>query len=262
MMFRFFTVFLFFLAIFSNTLLLGQIRGQISDKKSGEVLEGATLFIPELNKGTYADEEGLFELSGISTGTYSLIISYVSYRRDTIRNVQVQKGRVTELNIQLVQEKEMGVEEISIVEVRSRISETSLIADLKQNEQIVSGVSAEQIRRSPDRDAAEVIRRLPGVTLSDGRYAMIRGLNERYNTVLLNGGPAPAAEADTKAFSFDLVPSGLISRMMIVKTATAELPGEMAGGMVKVETQAMPSGNTWEAGFLNLPGFCYRCSGH
>ena len=248
MMFRFFTVFLFFLAIFSNTVLPGQIRGQISDKKSGVVLEGATLFIPELNKGTYADEAGKFEFSGIPAGSYSLVYSYVSYRRDTIRGVQVQKGRMTELNIQMLQEQETGLEEISIVEVRSKISEVSLIADLKQNEQIVSGVSAEQIRRSPDRDAAEVIRRLPGVTLSDGRYAMIRGLNERYNTVLLNGGPAPAAEADTKAFSFDLVPSGLISRMMIVKTASAELPGEMAGGMVKVETQAMPEGNKWEAG--------------
>lgn len=245
---RIFTLSLFFLAIFSNTLLLGQIRGQISDKKSGEVLEGATLFIPELNKGTYADEAGKFEFSGIPAGFYSLVYSYVSYRRDTIWSLQVQKGRMTDLNIQMVQEQETGLEEISIVEVRSKISEQSLIADLKQNEQIVSGVSAEQIRRSPDRDAAEVIRRLPGVTLSDGRYAMIRGLNERYNTVLLNGGPAPAAEADTKAFSFDLVPSGLISRMMIVKTASAELPGEMAGGMVKVETQAMPEGNKWEAG--------------
>jgi outer membrane receptor for ferrienterochelin and colicin len=243
-----FTFIFSLLIIFSVSALDAQIKGKITDKLSGEVLEGATVLIPELNKGTYADEEGKFEFSGIPAGSYSLIYSYVSYRRDTIRNVQVQKGRVTELDIQMVQEKEMGVEEISIVEVRSRISETSLISDLKQNEQIVSGVSAEQIRRSPDRDAAEVIRRLPGVTLSDGRYAMIRGLNERYNTVLLNGGPAPAAEADTKAFSFDLVPSGLISRMMIVKTASAEHPGEMAGGMVKVETQAMPEGNAWQAG--------------
>lgn len=229
-------------------LLPAQIRGRITDKSSGEPLEGATVLIQELSKGVYADEMGKFEFAGIPTGTYTVICSYVSYVKDTLRDVVVQKGKVTEVSIQMVQEREAGVAEISIIEVRSTVSESSLITDLKESEQIVSGLSAEQIRRSPDRDAAEVVRRLPGVTLTDGRYAMIRGLNERYNTVLLNGGPAPAAEADTKAFSFDLVPSGLISRMMMVKTASADLPGEMAGGMVKIETQAMPDGNKLETG--------------
>lgn len=244
-----FAVGLFFLGFSGLSLMQAQVRGTITDKLTKEPLEGATILIQEIAKGAYADEEGKFEISGVPAGSYTIIISYVSYVKDTLRNIGIEKGKVTELNIQMVQERESGVEEISIVEVRSKISETSLIADLKQSEQIVSGVSAEQIRRSPDRDAAEVIRRLPGVTLSDGRYAMIRGLNERYNTVLLNGGPAPAAEADTKAFSFDLIPSGLINRMMIVKTASSDYPGEMAGGMVKVETQAMPESNIWQAGF-------------
>jgi len=239
----------FFFTLSGLGISQAQIRGIITDKSTGEPLEGATILVQEIAKGAYADEEGKFEISGIPTGSYTLIVSYVSYAKDTLRNIAIQKGKITELSIKMVQEHIAGVEEISIIEVRSKISETSLITDLKQSEQIVSGVSAEQIRRSPDRDAAEVIRRLPGVTLSDGRYAMIRGLNERYNTVLLNGGPAPAAEADTKAFSFDLIPSGLISRMMIVKTASADYPGEMAGGMVKVETQAMPETNAWQAGF-------------
>jgi outer membrane receptor for ferrienterochelin and colicin len=221
----------------------GKIKGNVQDESGNEVLEGARIILLGANKGALSDASGNFIIEGIPAGTYDVICSYISYQKDTLRGVKVVSGKETEVQFRLKPEETSELEEIQIVEIRNRTSDISLVSDMRSSDQVTSGVSSEQIRKSPDRDAAEVIRRMPGVTLTDGRFAMIRGLNERYNTVLLNDGPAPAAEADTKAFSFDLIPASLISRMMMVKTPSAEYPGEMAGGMVKIETQTMPDKN-------------------
>jgi hypothetical protein len=221
----------------------GKVKGKVQDASGKEMLEGARIILPGASNGALSDAAGNFTIEGIPAGTYDIICSYIAYQKDTLRGVKVVSGKEMEVQFKLKPEETSELEEIQIVEIRNRTSDISLVSDMKSSDQVTSGVSSEQIRKSPDRDAAEVIRRMPGVTLTDGRFAMIRGLNERYNTVLLNDGPAPAAEADTKAFSFDLIPASLISRMMMVKTPSAEYPGEMAGGMVKIETQTMPDKN-------------------
>jgi TonB-dependent receptor len=99
---------------------------------------------------------------------------------------------------------------------------------------VVSGISSEQIVKTQDRDAAEVVRRIPGVTIVDNRFIQIRGLSDRYNTVWLNDVTAPSSETDRKSFSFDIVPSSLIDRVLVFKDPSPELPGDFAGGLVKV----------------------------
>lgn len=224
------------------------LKGKITDQENGEALIGASVFIPETGKGIYTDENGNFSISGLKAGKYSLICSYPSYIKDTLQNIELISGHQKNLHILLRSETYLGLDEIIITETRNLQSDKSLITDLKTSNLIVSGVSAEQIRKSPDRDAAEVIRRLPGVTLNGNNYAMIRGLNERYNQVLMHGGTIPASESDSKAFSFDMIPSGMISRLMIQKIPSADLPAEMAGGIIQIETQAMPSENSITAG--------------
>jgi TonB-dependent receptor len=239
------------LAVSSITVVHAQaiLSGVIKNEKSNEVLEGATIFLIEYTRGTYADESGKFSFSNLKPGKYSLVCSYIGYKRDTITGIEVKAGKETTLEIFMISEGENVLEEVRITEVRTTVSEASLVTELKENDQVVSGVSAEQIRKGPDRDAAEVMRRLPGVTLTDDRFVMIRGLNERYNIVLLNGGPAPGSEADSKAFSFDLIPSGMISRIMVTKTPAPEFPGEVAGGVIQVQTQSMPDKNLFQFGY-------------
>jgi len=236
-------VFCLFCSWLQNLHAQGVLSGRVQDSQTQENLEGARIILLGTNKGTLSDASGNFRLEGIPAGEYEVVCAYISYQKDTLRSVIITSGKSTELQFRMKPEATSEVAEIQVIEIRSKTSDISLISDMKASDQVMSGVSSEQIRKSPDRDAAEVIRRMPGVTLTDGRFAMIRGLNERYNTVLLNDGPAPAAEADTKAFSFDLIPAGLISRMTMVKNPSAEYPGEMAGGMVRVETQAMPEAN-------------------
>jgi len=123
----------------------------------------------------------------------------------------------------------------------------SLISTIKASEIVVSGISAQQISRSQDSDAAMVIRRIPGVTVVDGRFIIIRGLSERYNPTMLHNVFAPSMEADVRSFSFDIIPSSLIDQVLIYKSPSAELTGEFAGGVVKVLTRNIPDEN-----YLNI----------
>ncbi|HTN17851.1 MAG TPA: TonB-dependent receptor plug domain-containing protein, partial [Chitinophagaceae bacterium] len=121
----------------------------------------------------------------------------------------------------------------------------ALIQEIREAQSIVSGVSREQIARSQDRDAAEVVRRIPGVSVMQNRFIVVRGLPQRYNAVMLNNAIAPSFEADSRSFSFDILPSNMIDRVMVYKTAVPELPGDFSGGVVKVYTTGMPAKNSF-----------------
>src|SRR5690606_9935141 len=77
----------------------------------------------------------------------------------------------------------------------------------------------------------------------EDRFIAVRGITDRYNTVWLNDATAPSSEVDKKSFSFDVIPSGLIDRMLVFKTPSPELPGDFAGGMVKLYTTSIPDKN-------------------
>jgi TonB-dependent receptor len=99
------------------------------------------------------------------------------------------------------------------------------------------------IRRSPDRNTGEVIKRTPGASLQDGKFLIIRGLADRYNLAMLNGVPLSSTEPDRKTFSFDMIPSSMIDNIVINKAFVPELPAEWAGGLVQVNTRDIPSQN-------------------
>jgi len=68
-------------------------------------------------------------------------------------------------------------------------------------------------------------------------------LNDRYNTAYINGAPLPSSEPDRKAFSFDIFPSNMLDNLIITKTATPDLPGEFAGGVVQINTKSVSDKN-------------------
>lgn len=84
---------------------------------------------------------------------------------------------------------------------------------------------------------------MPGVSIQDNRFVLIRGLTQRYNAVMLNDVLTPSSEVDTRAFAFDMIPSSVIDRMLIFKSGPAELPGDFAGGTIKVYTKRAPEEN-------------------
>lgn len=226
--------------LLSCTLVSAQekasVLGRIIDAVTGETLIGATVSISGTSLGTVADMDGHYRIGEINPGTYDILFSYMGYEPLTIHQVVLIPGAALELSARM----NSNIRQLQVAEVVStRItnSENAVLAEMRKSEQLIVGVSSQQIARTQDRTASEVIRRLPGVTLMEERFIVLRGLSERYNSVMLNGAGAPSAEPDKRAFSFDMIPSSMLDRILIYKTGAPELPGDFAGGVVKVFTK-------------------------
>lgn len=237
---------LFILALMSGNLIMAQsgIKGIVSDKITGETLIGANVVIDSISPviGASTQLDGDYTLT-IQPGTYTIKCSFVSYKTKVVTGVVVKEGEYTEVHFVLDQAEGTELFEIDVVESKINNTENAVLMDIKKASQVAVGVSGQEIAKSNFRDASEVARRLPGVTVIDNRFVMVRGLSERYNEVWVNNGTTPSVEPDVKAFSFDLIPSNALDRFLIYKTGAPELPGNFAGGAVKIFTKDMPEKN-------------------
>ena len=230
------TIALLLFTVFSVCAQTGQIRGVINDA-NGQPVIGANAFLTGAMLGASADLDGNYVISNVKPGSYTLVFSSVSYESDTVRNVIVTANGTTEINAE-IHELNQELAEVVISGTQIKDNDISLMREIKSSSLVSAGITAQQISLSQDRDAAQVIKRIPGVTIVNNRFVNIRGLSERYSTVTLNGVIAPSSEIDSKAFAFDLIPSNMIDRMMVFKSASAELPVEFAGAVINVESKS------------------------
>lgn len=223
----------------------GIINGKVLDEK-GEPMIGATVMIEGTVNGAKVDLDGNFVLRNVADGKYTLLFTYISYEKKSVSNVIVKDGIAEPLNIVLMPAGK-GIEEVVIKAQMKKESINALQIQQKNMATISDGISAELIKKTPDRNTGDVLKRVSGVTIADSKFAVIRGLADRYNMAMLNGDILPSSEADRKAFSFDIFPSNLLENITIVKAATPDRPAEFAGGIIDLSTKDIPTEN-----FLNL----------
>ncbi len=221
---------------------MGTIKGTVKDEKTQEGLIGANVVIEGTTQGASTDIDGAFTIPRVNAGKYNLVITSIAYISSTI-SIEVYPDQTTMVNASL-KEDVQELQELLVTARRQTDTDASVITELKNSNLVAVGISSQQIKLSQDRDAAQVIRRVPGVTIVGNRFVNVRGLNERYSTVMLNGIIAPSTEVDSKAFSFDLIPSNMLDRMMVFKSGTAELPGEFAGAVVNIYTKNVVDENS------------------
>ncbi len=222
--------------------MAGTIKGKITDKQSKEPLTGTTVQIVGTSLGAVADVDGNYTLS-VKAGTYALEVRYVGYKN-------IRQGSVKVSNSDMILNFEMETDaqalgEVSIVAQKKRNTENALISEQRKSLVVQSGVSAQQISKTQDKDASEVIKRVPGVSIIDEKFVMVRGLSQRYNNVWINGSAVPSSEPDSRAFSFDIIPSSQLDNMVIVKSPAPEYPADFTGGFIMVNTKDMPSENSF-----------------
>ena len=221
----------------------GTVSGIVREDKTGEPMPGVNVVIEGTLKGAATGADGEFTIEGLPQGTYNLNFTFISYKPFTLQSVEVRPGIITEVVARMTDASiELG--DIVVVATKRNDSEVSVMNNIKHSPVVVSGISAQLIGRTQDKDASEVVRRLPGVSIVDDRFIVVRGLSARYNNVWLNNSSAPSLEADTRSFSFDLIPASMIENIFILKSPTAELPADYSGGFIKVSTTGIPSKNS------------------
>ncbi|MCX7929425.1 MAG: TonB-dependent receptor [Chlorobi bacterium] len=219
----------------------GNISGKVREASSGEPLRGATIIVEGTKKGAITDPKGSFTIKNLPAGTYTLLVRYVGYETKRISGITVEAGKTANVAVTLDRDRELRARDVVVETRRTTETQAALLAQRKNSALVSDGVSTEEIKKMPDADAGQALRRVPGVTLAGDKYIVVRGTSDRYNNVTLDGVPLTSTEPDKKAFTYDLFPSDLLESATIAKTFTPDLPGNFTGGLVQLATVEFPS---------------------
>lgn len=106
---------------------------------------------------------------------------------------------------------------------------------------------SEQISKTGVSDAGAIVKNVSGATIVDGKFAVIRGLSDRYVTTTLNGAEIPSPDPYRRSAPLDLFPAQIINKVVIAKTFTPDQPGSYTGGGINIVTKSFP-----EKPFINV----------
>ncbi len=223
-----------------------KIIGKVTNVKN-EALVGVTVTLKsDKNQVSKTDIEGRYNFNIDLNKTFILDLSYVGYKTKSVEIAPAKAANEELILDVLLEETGKKLTDVVVSATRSTnkgATDNALIAFQKNTNTVASVISAESIKRSPDRNTAEILKRTPGASIQEGKYIIVRGLADRYNQAMLNGILLTSTEADRKTFSFDLFPSQIIDNIIINKAFVPELPGEWAGGLIQVNTKDVPSKN-------------------
>lgn len=233
--------------IFLFTASLAQsalIKGRVADIETGEELVGASVFIKELKMGSSVGLDGSFVLKNIPAGTYTLVTTYISYEvKSTVVFVKSEDEQIS-IEIKLKSSGSL-MEEVEIVGTKDLGTENSARSTEKEAVNVMNVVSAKAIELSPDLNVANVLQRMSGVTLdkssgSGGQYALLRGMDKRYNYTLINGIKIPSTNSKHRYVPLDIFPSDLVDRIEVTKAITPDMEGDAIAGVVNLVMKNAP----------------------
>ena len=219
----------------------GRIVGRVVEAAHGSPLQGAvveTVGLPATLRTT-TGVDGRFVLRDVPAGDLALRVRMIGYGAKLVTGVRVTAGSATVQDLSLAAEV-VQLEEVSVTAEAERGSVASAINEQRTAVGVVNAITAEEISRSPDGDAAAAVQRVSGVTVQDGRYVFVRGLGERYTTTAINGARLPSPEPERKMVPLDLFPSGLLQSITTSKTFTPDQPGDFSGAQVNIRTREFP----------------------
>lgn len=219
----------------------GRLMGRVVDAQSGESLVGLSVYLEGTKMGAMTDMDGMYIIKNIPPDTYTLIVSGIGYKKQTMEGLVVEAGETRKLDFSL---SGSAVTTDSIV-VTGRLLQNTGATMLKHRQKadfVGDAISAEEISRGGGGDAASAMERVVGASVVGGKYVYVRGLGDRYANTQLNGSPLPSPDPDKQAVQMDLIPAGLLDNIVVQKTFTPDKPGNFTGGSVNMTTKDLPDG--------------------
>lgn len=229
----------FFLFLSSLSFAQVTLTGQVIDGEFNEPLPFANVLIEEVATGTTTDFDGNFSID-LPAGVYTVSFSFVGYQTQQLTNVDCTTQNLVELEVTL-QAAAQGLEEVVVSVSASKNTEQSVLSFQKKSASLLDGISAQSFKKSGDSNIASAIKQVPGVSVQGGKYVYVRGLGDRYTKSVLNGVDIPGLDPDRNTVQMDLFPTSIISNVIVVKSATADLPADFTGAIVDIETTDIPN---------------------
>jgi outer membrane receptor protein involved in Fe transport len=141
------------------------------------------------------------------------------------------------------------VGEVTVTADAVASTEAALLTERRNAAQISDAIGKEEMKKNTGSDAAEVVKRVVGISLQNDKYVYVRGLGDRYSNTSLNGSKIPSTEFDKKVVPLDLYPADLLDKVKVSKSYTVDKPGDFAAGLVEMETLDFPVQQTASVGF-------------
>jgi TonB-dependent receptor len=237
---------LLLLSIWSNGLFAGIIKGTATDKKTGEPIVGAVVLLDNgsihLNATTGLD--GTYTVKNAPVGTYNIAIKYSGYE------VEDQQVTITERLPDVVVNLAVypKAKELKEVQIRTKYkngSEEQARNIEKSSDAQVNVMSARAIQLLPDITVANVLQRISGVAVQrdatgEARYAIIRGMDKRYNTTTVNGIKIPSPDDKARYVPMDIFPAEILERLEVVKSLTPNMEADAIGGTMNMVLKSAP----------------------
>ncbi|HEV8375660.1 MAG TPA: TonB-dependent receptor [Candidatus Polarisedimenticolia bacterium] len=223
----------------------GALRGSVMDRELGSPLPGARVAVVGTVLATVTSPEGTFLLPQVPVGSYSVSFTKTGYERQLLTGVTVNAGRLTELKV------EMGIEVVEMEELvvsgteAEPAEETGLLDLRSEAVSFQDAISADLISKAGASDVAGALKFVVGTSITEGKYATVRGLSDRYTGTTLNGVRVPSADPRRRAVQVDLFPTGTVESLTVTKTFTPDLQGEFTGGGVDIRTKSIPEKRTF-----------------
>ena len=218
----------------------GKITGRVVDAASGQGIVAAGVQIVGTTIGAQSGLDGRYTILKVPAGTTTLQVRRIGYTPKTITGILVTSGGGIEQDITLTAATvQLTAQVVTATKEKGTVNEA--LNQQRNATNVVNAITAEQIARSPDSDAAQAAQRVSGVTVQDGKYLQVRGLGERYTTASLNGARIPSPEPERKVVPLDLFPAGLLQDVTTSKTFTPDQPGDFAGANVNIRTREFPA---------------------
>ena len=232
------------IAVSTTVATAHTLDGIVKDNRTGEPLIGSVIEVKELSSvKTTTGLDGSFTLHELpDKGRYTLVVRYISYKTREIPVDVSDKGIV---NITLDEDShELG--EVVIKGHKEYHSDRSAIDMEKTAGNVLNVMSQQSIQLSPDVNVATVLQRVSGVTMErnasgEASYAILRGMDKRYNYTLVNGVKIPSPDDKNRYIPLNIFPSDLMDRLVVSKSLTADMEGDAAGGVVDMVMKDAPS---------------------
>ncbi|HCG77811.1 MAG TPA: TonB-dependent receptor, partial [Oceanospirillales bacterium] len=215
----------------------GVIKGQLISNETGGPVSGARVSAAGTDLGVITDDDGNFSLE-LPRGSYTLTVAHPSYQRAEL-NVNSMPGVPVDLNVEVGMSGNGVIEEVVAVGTYVADSATSQERDASA---VLDSIGAEQMSQFGDSSAASALKRVAGVAVVGGQFAVVRGLQGRYISSTLNGGLMPSTDPLRRDVPLDLFPANVLGGINIQKSYTPELPGDTTGGIIMMTTKDLPDG--------------------
>ena len=240
----------FFVLTLLPFLVLAQstIDGKVIDAEFNDVLPFANVILYSQSEdgslvnlqGSTTDFDGNFSFSDLPAGVYTIDISFVGYSTVKISDIELKVGDNFPISVTL-QPASSELEEVVVTTTAKRNNEASVLSIQKNAAVVLDGLSLQAIRRAGDGDVAQAVKRVPGVSIQEGKYVYVRGLGDRYSKTLLNGMEIPGLDPDRNTLQLDIFPTNLIDNIQVLKSGNASYDADFSGGIVDLSLRDFSS---------------------